>query len=49
MMAGLVLSLLAARTNAGTFAQQELEDLIAERGDARRLFSKRGLLKAVLT
>jgi geranylgeranyl reductase family protein len=44
----LVLSLLAARTNAGRFAQQELEDLIAERGDARRLFSKRGLLKAVL-
>jgi geranylgeranyl reductase family protein len=45
----LVLSLLAARTNAGTFAQHELEDLIAERGDARTLFSKRGLLKAVLS
>jgi flavin-dependent dehydrogenase len=45
----LTLSLLAACTNAGRFAQRELEDLIAERGDARRLFSKRGLLKAVLT
>jgi len=44
----LILSLLAARTNAGSFARQELEDLIAERGDARKLFSKRGLLKAVL-
>ena len=44
----LILSLLAARTNAGTFAQKELEDLISERGDARRLFSKRGLLKAVI-
>jgi geranylgeranyl reductase family protein len=43
----LVLSLLAARTNAGTFARQELEDLLAERGDARRLFSKRGLLKTI--
>lgn len=44
----LVLSLLAARTNAGHFAQRELEDLIAERGDARRLFSKRGLFKALV-
>jgi geranylgeranyl reductase family protein len=42
-----VLSLLAARTNAGRFAQRELEDLIAERGDARHLFSKKGLLKAL--
>jgi geranylgeranyl reductase family protein len=44
----LTLSLLAARTNAGTFAKRELEDLIAERGDARRLFSRRGLIRAVL-
>jgi geranylgeranyl reductase family protein len=43
-----VLSLLAARTNAGRFAQRELEDLIAERGDTRRLFSKKGLLKALV-
>ena len=43
----LVLSLLASRTNAGTFARGELEDLLAERGNARVLFSKRGLLKAV--
>jgi len=44
----IVLSLLTARTNAGTFARQELEDLIGERGSARRLFSKIGLLKAVV-
>jgi len=44
----LLLSLLASRTNAGTFAREELENLMAERGDARALFSKRGLLKAVL-
>ena len=43
-----LLSLLASRTNAGTFARGELEDLMAERGDAHALFSKRGLLKAVL-
>ena len=43
----LVLSLLASRTNAGTFARRELEDLLAERGNARVLFSKRGLLKAL--
>jgi geranylgeranyl reductase family protein len=42
-----VLRLLAARTNAGRFAQRELVDLIAERGDPRRLFSKKGLLKAL--
>jgi flavin-dependent dehydrogenase len=44
----LVLSLLASRTNAGTFARKELEDLLAERGSARVLFSKRGLFRAVL-
>ena len=45
----IVLSLLASRTNAGSFARGELEELIAERGDARVLFSKRGLLKAVVS
>lgn len=45
----IVLSLLASRTNAGSFARRELEELIAERGDARVLFSKRGLLKAILS
>ena len=44
----LILSLLAARTNAGTFARAELQDLVAERGDCKTLFSKRGLLKALL-
>jgi geranylgeranyl reductase family protein len=43
----LILSLLAARTKPGTFAHHELEDLLAERGDARVLFSKRGLFRAV--
>jgi flavin-dependent dehydrogenase len=43
----LILSLLASRTNAGTFARGELEDLLAERGNARVLFSKRGLFRAV--
>ena len=42
-----VLSLLVARARVGRFARRELEDLIAERGDASRLFSKRGLLKAL--
>ena len=45
----IVLSLLASRTNAGSFARRELEELIAERGNARVLFSKRGLLKAILS
>lgn len=43
-----VLSLLAARAGAGRFARQQLEDLIAERGDARRLFSLEGLLAALV-
>jgi hypothetical protein len=45
----IVLSLLAGRTNAGTFARTELEDLVAERGDARVLFSKRGLIKTLVS
>jgi geranylgeranyl reductase family protein len=45
----IVLSLLASRTNAGSFARRELEELVAERSDARVLFSKRGLLKAVVS
>jgi geranylgeranyl reductase family protein len=44
----IVLSLLAGRANGGRFALAELEDLIAERGDPRRLFSKTGLLKALV-
>lgn len=43
-----VLNLLAARAAAGRFARAELEALVAERGDARRLFSKRGLLSALV-
>ena len=43
-----VLSLLTARANAGTFARQELEALIGECGTSKRLFSKRGLLKALV-
>ena len=45
----IVLSLLASRTNRGTFARRELEELIAERGNARVLFSKRGLVKAIVS
>jgi flavin-dependent dehydrogenase len=44
----LVLSVLAARTRAGRFARGELEALIAERGDLRRLFSVRGLASALV-
>jgi flavin-dependent dehydrogenase len=44
-----ILSLLAARANAGTFARHELEDLIAERGSAQRLFSRKGLFKALVS
>jgi geranylgeranyl reductase family protein len=43
-----VLSILAARTRAGRFARGELEALIAERGDLRRLFSVRGLFTALV-
>jgi geranylgeranyl reductase family protein len=44
----LVLSVLAARARAGRFARGELEALIAERGDLRRLFSVSGLLAALV-
>ena len=44
----LILNILAARAAAGRFARAELEALIAERGDAHRLFSKRGLLSALV-
>jgi len=44
----LILNILAARAAAGRFARAELEALIAERGDARRLFSKTGLLSALV-
>ena len=43
-----VLNLVAARANAGRFAREELETFISERGDPRRLFSKRGLLNALV-
>jgi geranylgeranyl reductase family protein len=43
-----ILNILAARAAAGRFARAELEALLAERGDARRLFSKRGLLSALV-
>jgi geranylgeranyl reductase family protein len=44
----LMLDLLAARATRGRFARQELEALVAERGDARSLFSARGLVKALM-
>lgn len=43
-----VLNLLAARANAGRFVRRELESLVAEQGDARDLFSARGLLAALV-
>jgi hypothetical protein len=43
-----MLNLLAARVTRGRFARKELEALISERGDARRLFSTWGLVKALL-
>ena len=43
-----VLNLLAARANAGRFAREELEALISERGDGRRLFSAWGLARALV-
>jgi geranylgeranyl reductase family protein len=41
-----LLDLLARRANAGRFVRAELEDLLAERGDAGALLSTRGFLKA---
>ena len=43
-----MLDLLAARATRGRFAREELEALVAERGDARSLFSARGLMKALM-
>ena len=42
-----LLNLVAGRANAGRFARGEVEALIAERGDARRLFSPSGLLTSI--
>jgi geranylgeranyl reductase family protein len=41
-----LLNLLAARANRGRFVRQELEALVAERGNAERLFSVPGLVRA---
>lgn len=43
-----LLNLLARRANAGTFVRTELELLIAEHGNPRRLFSARGFAKALI-
>jgi geranylgeranyl reductase family protein len=43
-----LLDLLAVRARRSRFAKRELEALIAERGDARRLFSTMGLLRALV-
>ena len=43
----LLLDLLAARASREGFVRRELQAFIGERGDARALFSKRGLLKAL--
>ncbi|MBI4265873.1 MAG: geranylgeranyl reductase family protein [Acidobacteria bacterium] len=42
-----LLDLLTWRASAGRFVRTELESLIAERGDPRRLFSVRGLVRAM--
>ena len=44
-----VLNLLASRASAGRFVRDELEALVSERGDARRLFSPWGLLRALVS
>ncbi|HEY6359917.1 MAG TPA: geranylgeranyl reductase family protein [Vicinamibacterales bacterium] len=43
-----LLDRLASRANAGGFVRRELEALIAETGDPLRLFSVRGLVRAVV-
>jgi geranylgeranyl reductase family protein len=43
-----VLNVLAARASAGRFVREELEGLISERSDARRLFSAWGLMQALV-
>jgi geranylgeranyl reductase family protein len=42
-----MLNLVAWRANAGTFARREVEALMAEQGDPRRLFSPAGLLTSI--
>lgn len=42
-----LLNLLAWRANSGQFARRQLESLLAEQTDPRRLFSKRGLLASI--
>jgi hypothetical protein len=44
---GWLLNLLAWRANSGRFVRRELESLIAERGAAERLFSRKGLLASI--
>jgi flavin-dependent dehydrogenase len=44
----MVINLLAARASRGRFARAELEALIAESGDARVLFSVKGLVSALV-
>jgi geranylgeranyl reductase family protein len=43
-----LVNLLARRANRGAFVRRQLEELIAETGDPRDLFSARGLLKALV-
>ena len=43
-----LLNLLARRANAGRFVREELEALVDERGDASALFSRRGMLTALV-
>ena len=43
----MLLNLLARRANAGSYVREELEALVAERGDAAKLFSAAGLVKAL--
>ena len=43
-----LLNLLARRANAGRFVREELEALVDERGDASVLFSRRGMLTALV-
>lgn len=42
-----LLNLLVRRANAGTFVRTELESLVGERGDPRRLFSATGFVTAL--
>jgi hypothetical protein len=44
----LLLNVLARRANHGRHVRRELEALVAERGEATRLFSATGLLKALV-